>query len=650
MTYKYKANGEEVTLTEDKEHIAVRFKEPAPNSIRASIATKPELDSFSSRFEVPGEKYTIFPVAHNAQSSNVRLKAARQVMESENEVTRVAPVFKVGSSQVLATDRLSIGFKPDITNGQEVLKRHGCQILEEFGNNEYLVKLDETVEPFKVTEQLDALPEIEYAEPDFVTIGKHIKHISQKPISPQVRRADPLAREQYAIEITKADEAWSLQTGDSSITIAILDEGVETNHEDLADAIVGSYDGTEDDTFQEPNSWDAHGTACAGLAAATHGNDLGIKGIGGGCSLQGVRIAYSSSPGGRWVTTNSWIRRSIDWSWQNGADILSNSWGGGSPSTLITNAFERARTLGRNGKGCVVAIAAGNDSGPVSFPGTLDNVLTVSASNEYDEPKTRSSRDGEFWWGSNFGPEIDVAAPGVHNYTTDISGGAGYNTDADGDYFDSFNGTSSATPIVAGGAGLILSANPDLTEAQVRQIIRDTADKVGGVAYDADGHNDQMGYGRLNVLEAVKAAQHDISPEGNIVSSLNPEIKTFSVPEGTELSNVEDIAKAADITSVVRVASHTFTFKENRNTPGRLLEQSVVVNVPSGAGYFVCTPYTTGAFTTPNFNSLTERPLGQFYVNAGLRGNNLVCSVRLTDSNADDPIFIQVTAIVVFYR
>lgn len=104
------------------------------------------------------------------------------------------------------------------------------------------------------------------------------------------------------------------------------------------------------------------------------------------------------------ATSNSIIRRAIDWSWENGADILSNSWGGGSPSSAIMNAFERARTQGRNGKGCVIVIAAGNDSGPVTFPGTLDNVLTVSASNEFDEFKTKTSQDKETWWGSNFGP------------------------------------------------------------------------------------------------------------------------------------------------------------------------------------------------------------------------------------------------------
>ena len=201
MTYKYRAIGDEFTLTEDKEYIAVRFKEPAPHSTRASVATKPELGSFSSRFEIPGEKFTIFPVAQNAESSNIRFNAAMEVMDRNHEVTRVTPVFKVGDSRALATDRLSIGFKSYIKNGTEILARYECQISDEFGNNEYLVQLKETVDPFKVTEQLDTLSEIEYAQPDFVTISKHIIH---KPISSQIKRTDSFTYQQYAIEITKA--------------------------------------------------------------------------------------------------------------------------------------------------------------------------------------------------------------------------------------------------------------------------------------------------------------------------------------------------------------------------------------------------------------------------------------------------------------
>lgn len=75
---------------------------------------------------------------------------------------------------------------------------------------------------------------------------------------------------------------------------------------------MGNYDGVDDDTFQEPKPWDAHGTACAGLAAAIHGNETGIKGIGGGCSLIAVRIAYSQFDGADWTSRNSWIKRAID--------------------------------------------------------------------------------------------------------------------------------------------------------------------------------------------------------------------------------------------------------------------------------------------------------------------------------------------------
>jgi subtilisin-like proprotein convertase family protein len=256
------------------------------------------------------------------------------------------------------------------------------------------------------------------------------------------------------------------------------------------------------DSFQEPKPWDGHGTACAGLAAAVHDNVVGIRGIGGGCSLMAARIAYSQQEGANWTTSNSWIARAIDWAWENGADVLSNSWGGGTPSSAIINAFGRARTQGRGGKGSVVVVAAGNDSSAVDFPGNLPNVLTVSASNEFDQFKTKTSGDGETWWGSNFGPEVDVAAPGVHNWTTDISGSSGYRI---GNYTD-FNGTSSATPIVAGACGLILSANPNLTEAEVRAIVRDTADKVGGQTY-VNGRNDRFGFGRLNCRAAIEAAR-----------------------------------------------------------------------------------------------------------------------------------------------
>lgn len=499
MSFQYEVKGQKMILEQDPDLIAVRFKEPAPHSIRATTAANAGIKNFQSRMEIPKEKYTILSVPQTTQPRSKRFNSTLKSLNSAQEVTRTAPVFKLGEARVLATDRILVGFKPDTANYQVLLDEYNGNVIEKMSDKEYLVQLPEDADPLTIASQLATRDEVDYAEPDFVTIGKRI---SLKALAPSFVSAnnDPLIEQQYAIKITEADKAWNLQVGDPSIKIAILDEGVDTQHEDIADAIVGFYDAVDNDEYQEPNLWDAHGTACAGLAAAIHNNKRGIKGIGGGCSLLAIRIAYSPFKGADWITESSWIRRAIDWSWQNGADVLSNSWGGGAPSNAIINAYERARTEGRNGKGCVLVAAAGNESGPVIFPASLETILAVSASNEYDEFKTKTSQDGESWWGSNFGPEVDIAAPGVHNRTTDIRSPGGY--DENSDYTD-FNGTSSATPIVAGAAGLLLSANPDLTEAEVREVLLRTASKVGNLPY-MNERNDQMGYGRLNVFQAIK--------------------------------------------------------------------------------------------------------------------------------------------------
>ncbi len=545
MAYEYIVNGKQVALPVSPDKIAVRFREPADQlRRRAVIDPKPEVGSFDDRMEVPREKFTVVDIPRSGVPGPSRVAAAAQALNADPAVERVAPVFDLGNRQALATERIIVGFKPEAGGrARELIADYGGEIVQADGD-EYVVRLQPSTDPFVAITDFTKQAEVDYAEPDFVIIGQHTPR--QGPIEggasgggpvvlpagddgsinpallaadesedllnpintqPAAAGADPLQQHQYAIRITRAIEAWQRVEASSAITIAILDEGVDITHPDLKDAIQNTFDAVDGDAEQQPNPWDAHGTACAGLAAAVGNNGLGIRGIASGCSLLAARIAYSPAKDADWVTTNSGIRNAIDWAWKSGADVLSNSWGGGLPSNAIINAFERARTQGRNGRGCVIVIAAGNDDDPVTFPGTLPNVLTVAASNEFDEPKTPTSADGETWWGSNFGPEVDIAAPGVHNYTTDIVGADGYNTGGalDANYVANFNGTSSSTPIVAGVAGLVLSANPNLREAQVRQILKQTADKVGRVIY-TNGRNDRMGYGRVNALRAVERA------------------------------------------------------------------------------------------------------------------------------------------------
>ena len=135
---------------------------------------------------------------------------------------------------------------------------------------------------------------------------------------------------------------------------------------------------------------------------------------------------------------------------------------------------------------------------PARLSPTIRGFLAVGASNEWDQRKSKTSLDGESWWGSNFGPEVDVVAPGVHIYTTDITGAAGY---GGGNYIPAFNGTSSATPHVAGVMALILSVDPALRSWEVEDIIKLTADDIA-----PGGKDQQTGFGRINARRALEAA------------------------------------------------------------------------------------------------------------------------------------------------
>ena len=536
MAFEYKFGGKTISLPLDPSLMAVRFKEPAPREARAAHMAALGAGPQQPRIELPGEKFTLVPTAGGPMGfAGADLPGRMAMAAGSSSVARVAPVFRLNGQTILATDRLNIRFKSSVSEeeSRRFIKRRGYEVLDEI-EGAYVVRLPESADPFLEAARLDAIKSVEFAEPDFVTVGRHVAQgaTAVEPVAtpeialalaepaeagdpaPAVPATDPYLSRQYAMTITRANKAWSIlgPAVNSPIRIAVLDEGVDRNHEDLR--IVGEYDATGNDLDQQPNGWDGHGTACAGLAGAKGKNNRGVRGVAPGFGVFAVRIAFSNTPGGPWVTSNSIIARAISWSYKKGADVLSNSWGGGAPSSLISGAFESARTLGRGGKGCVICVAAGNANLPIGFPADLSNVLTVTASNEFDQPKTPTSGDGETWWGSSYGAPADVAAPGVHNYTTDISGAAGYSTggvDLAGrayaaNYTPNFNGTSSATPIVAGAAALCLAVTPGLKESQVRQIIRSTADKVGGV-YDASGFNPRMGQGRLNVYKAVKLAK-----------------------------------------------------------------------------------------------------------------------------------------------
>jgi len=294
-----------------------------------------------------------------------------------------------------------------------------------------------------------------------------------------------------------AKAAWTITRGRADVRIAVIDEGVDTDHPALKTAVVDQKDFVDGHPHARPDGNDAHGTACAGIIVS---RDATYPGLAPECSLVAVRIAKGDGSG-NWIFDDFDTADAIDWAWQEGqADVLSNSWGGGPAVDVITRAIARARTKGRQGRGAVVVFAAGNDNGPVVFPATIDEVITVGASNQWDERKSPESRDNETWWGSNYGKPLDLVAPGVRIATTDIHGSSGYSS---GDFTLTFNGTSAAAPHVAAAAALIISLMPRLNEEKIRAIITQSTDPWT----KAGGWNKFVGFGRLNLFSALRLAR-----------------------------------------------------------------------------------------------------------------------------------------------
>lgn len=320
---------------------------------------------------------------------------------------------------------------------------------------------------------------------------------------------------QYAGIDIKAEQAWSITKG-NNVKVAVYDHGIEMNHPDLATNIFGT--GFDSTTGTSPSQVRGeHGTACAGIVGSVQNNNLGGSGVAPECDLVSISIELFFSD------TPAQLASGFNWAWQNGVEVISNSWGGYAPSNIITDAIYNAINNGRNGKGCVVVFAAGNeDDTNIRYPGSaVPEVLVVGAMSPCGERKNPSSCDGENWWGSCYGTQLDIVAPGAKNPTTDQQGADGYNPIYETNpnylnepnYYSSFNGTSSACPHVAGVCALILSVNPCLTALQVRNIIEQTSQKVGGYNYATTAGrpngtwDDEMGYGLVNAFAAVQMAQ-----------------------------------------------------------------------------------------------------------------------------------------------
>ena len=311
-------------------------------------------------------------------------------------------------------------------------------------------------------------------------------------------------------------ETWDITTGCNDVVVAVLDQGLEFTHPDFNNFSPISFD-TESGT-QPSRLLGDHGVQVSGVIGAEADNTLGIAGVAPNIQLMDISNSLASTPASRTVRADG-----IDFAWQNGADVINNSWGSSVIYDVIDEAIQDATSLGRNGLGTIVVFATGNDgNNSIGYPSS--NPLAISVGS-IGRTESRSSF-------SNFGNGLDVVAPGENIRTTD-----------DGGNYIIVSGTSVAAPQVAGVAALILSVNPDLTQQEVRNIIESTADKIGNYTYTQGAGeqagltwNNEMGYGRLNAQAAVEAALPTITGPSLLCYNRTGNYSIDNLPAGANIT------------------------------------------------------------------------------------------------------------------
>lgn len=302
--------------------------------------------------------------------------------------------------------------------------------------------------------------------------------------------SDPLLKDQWAHPLLRVQESWDLmQTSQKSITVAVIDTGVDLHHPELEEVLIPGKDYIDDD--DTPLDLHGHGTHVSGIIAAISNNSLGISGLTGAADVKILPLKVLDSDG--YGTLDAEIQAIYD-AVAMGADVINLSLGSTDYSTAERNAVRYATQ-----HGVMVVAATGNEYSSVVYPAAYSEAVAVGATTPSDEV-------ADF---SNIGSQVDLVAPGVDILST-------VPTEIIETGYDYFTGTSMATPHVAALAALIMTQLPDATVSEVEQIMKDTA-----IDLSPKGKDKYAGYGRIDFLAAIQKAKELAQPTS----------KTFTLDE-----------------------------------------------------------------------------------------------------------------------
>lgn len=403
-------------------------------------------------------------------------------------------------------------------------------------SNIYIIQCPQGIEPQEGANQYADLPEVEYAQPDYCL------ELYERPNDPMYMIQWPLINlgQSYPFILRRegpnndslimvrgiadadidADEVLSNPPENTSaVVVAVIDTGVDRFHPDLSgrvwhnpgeipeNGIDDDHNGYIDDYWgwdytgdnsvfppipdNDPADEYGHGTHCAGIIASLTSNDEGISGIVSECKIMVLKF-YS-------VMLSSYAARAIIYAADNGADVISISFGYPWQVNILEDAINYARA-----KGVVICAASGNDEGEYqNYPGCYDGVISVGASTSSDEVA----------FFSTYGSYLDVVAPGysilsLRGAGTDMYAPNEPNVHIINDDYYIASGTSMASPHASAVAAYMRAISPGLTPDKVQKIMQETADDIVdpfGYGQNYPGWDKFSGYGRVNLYSAIQA-------------------------------------------------------------------------------------------------------------------------------------------------
>lgn len=524
-------NGQTVNLVESPDLVAIRTKgKQKLENVALSPESRELVNETTEVASFPEAGVTVRrvqpePVEESTSSRGAGLSrrdVTRAALKQEENIRFAGRVLEDAQSGevTLYTENFFVKFKDNVPEADclNTLAQYHLAIKSTlaFAQNAYFVQAEEGtgLEVFRIAETMLREPQVEYCHPELVqerrfkAINPLQWHLARTTIGGQLIDA--------GINI---EEAWRHTRGEG-MTIAIIDDGIDTDHPEFAGRIIHPFNATDNTDDPRPKTpKENHGTACAGMACAI-GLPGGASGTAPGALLMPMRLANGI---GSVVEAMAFT-----WAADHGADVISCSWGPPDGHWWDTVdpmhksqyaipdhtrlALEYALTKGRGGKGCVVLFAAGNgnedigNDGYASHPG----VIAVAACNDTGSRCVYSDYGEAVWVSFPSGDYEDTGHPvpltkGLR--TTDRVGEAGYIST--GNYYDSFDGTSGACPGMAGVVALVLAINPMLTATGVKHILRHACTRLDEKhgKYDADGHSPYYGYGRIDAGKAVEIAR-----------------------------------------------------------------------------------------------------------------------------------------------